>query len=113
RGAEAVLRSQTCARQWPLWLYEKIPGVAVASEAAYAFVAAHRSFFSFLTRILLGKHVEPPAHFFVRWWFLRGIGAVYLIAFLSIGSQIIGLVGGDGIMPAKQVLLAYEQNIPD
>jgi len=112
RGAEAVFRSQTCARRWPLWLYEKIPGVAALSEAAYALVAANRGFFSLLTRLLFGEHVEPPAHFLVRWLFLRGLGVVYLIAFASLASQIIGLAGSDGIMPAKQILQAYVQNIP-
>jgi len=71
RGAEAVFRSQQCARRWPLWLYENIPAAAAVSETAYAFVAAHRSFFSWLTRLFLGAHIEPPTHFLVRWLFLR------------------------------------------
>jgi lipase maturation factor 1 len=111
RGAEAVFRSQTCVRRWPLWFYEKIPGVAAVSEAAYVIVAANRGFFSLLTRVLLGRNVEPPTYLLVRWLFLRGLSLVYFIAFLSLSVQITGLVGSDGIMPAKQVLQAYEQNI--
>jgi predicted DCC family thiol-disulfide oxidoreductase YuxK len=111
RGAEAVFRSQMCARRWPLWLYKTVPGVAPVTEAAYAFVAAHRSFFSLLTRLFLGAHAEPPVQLLVRRLFLSGLGIVYLIAFLSLGSQIIGLSGSNGIVPVQQVLRAYEQNI--
>ena len=44
RGAEAVLRALACAngRGWPLWLYQRVPGLARVSEAAYRFVARHR-----------------------------------------------------------------------
>ena len=36
--------------------------------------------------------------------FLRGLGVVYLIAFLSLLPQISGLIGADGIMPAASSL---------
>lgn len=36
--------------------------------------------------------------------FLRGLGAVYLIAFYSLARQIIGLVGEGGILPVKQLV---------
>jgi predicted DCC family thiol-disulfide oxidoreductase YuxK len=113
QGAEAVFRSQLCARQWPAWAYEKIPGVAQSTEFVYAFIAAHRSFFSLLTRWLVGTNLEPSTHFLVRWLFLRSLGLVYLIAFVSLGSQIRGLSGSNGIVPAKDVLRAYEQNLPN
>ena len=35
-----------------------------------------------------------------RWWFLRLLGVVYLVAFWSLATQILGLVGHNGILPA-------------
>ena len=42
--------------------------------------------------------------------FLRGLGVVYLIAFISLWVQIDGLVGSDGIIPAAEYLSAVEQH---
>jgi len=53
-GAEAVFRSLAYGRQWPLWAYQRVPGVAPITEFAYRLVARHRTFFSFLTRLLWG-----------------------------------------------------------
>ena len=39
-----------------------------------------------------------------RWLFLRLLGAVYLIAFASLAVQITGLVGEQGILPAREFL---------
>jgi predicted DCC family thiol-disulfide oxidoreductase YuxK len=51
-GAEAVFRTLVYAKKkWPLWFYEKIPGVAEITEWFYRLVAHHRAFFSFLTKI--------------------------------------------------------------
>jgi len=35
-----------------------------------------------------------------RWWFLRLLGLVYLVAFWSLATQILGL-GHNGILPAS------------
>jgi predicted DCC family thiol-disulfide oxidoreductase YuxK len=45
RGAEAVFRSLAAVpgQGWALWLYRHLPGFAPLSEAAYAWVARHRS----------------------------------------------------------------------
>ncbi len=110
RGAEAAFRSQACARRWPLWIYENVPGVAPVTEAAYRVVAANRTFFSFATRLLCGPRLEQPMHFLVRWLFLRMLGVAYLVAFLSLNAQVLGLIGRDGIVPARQVMRAAEQN---
>lgn len=37
---------------------------------------------------------------FSCWLFLRPLGAVYLIAFVSLWTQLLGLVGQNGILPA-------------
>ncbi|MBI4430936.1 MAG: lipase maturation factor family protein [Candidatus Omnitrophica bacterium] len=47
---------------------------------------------------------ETETYYFSRWLFLRFLGVIYLIAFLSLGVQITGLVGQDGILPAKELL---------
>jgi len=39
-----------------------------------------------------------------RWLFLRALGAIYLIAFASFFTQIDGLIGSHGILPAHELL---------
>ena len=41
-----------------------------------------------------------------RWIFLRALGLIYFSAFYSLVFQIRGLIGDDGILPAKEFLLA-------
>ena len=110
-GAEAVFRTLAYApgRQWMLWFYENVPGVAPISEACYRAVAAHRSFFYKPTRLLWGKRFVRPSYLLTRWLFLRWLGLVYLIAFLSLWSQLPGLVGQHGILPAAKFLDALRQ----
>jgi hypothetical protein len=45
----------------------------------------------------------------VRWAFLRLLGVVYLIAFVSLGSQLAGLVGSRGILPARETMSAARE----
>jgi len=45
-----------------------------------------------------------PTHSLARWLFLRALGAVYLVAFVSLWVQIAGLVGSRGILPAATLL---------
>jgi len=61
-------------------------------------------FFSWLTRLLWGAHVERPNYYYVRSIFLRGLGLIYLIAFLSLFVQIPGLIGEKGILPASETM---------
>ncbi len=105
-GAEAVYRSLAYnpRARWLLLAYEKVPGVAVASEVVYGLIARHRSAFSLLTRALLGPSPEALDYRLVRALFLRGIGLVYLAAFLSIWVQLNGLIGRNGILPAAQFM---------
>lgn len=105
-GAEAVFRSLTYSpfRQWPLWIYDRVPGVAPVTEWAYHFVARRRTGFSFLTRLLWGREGALPTYSLVRWVFLRLMGIIYLTAFVSLGTQILGLVGSHGISPAGEYM---------
>ncbi|MCP5518405.1 MAG: lipase maturation factor family protein [Verrucomicrobiales bacterium] len=50
------------------------------------------------------KPVSPRTFFISRWWFLRALGLIYLLAFLSLAPQIDGLLGGDGLLPAARHL---------
>lgn len=47
-----------------------------------------------------------------RWLFLRLLGVIYLIAFVSVGIQMMGLVGSHGILPAQDYLASFQQT-PD
>ena len=49
-------------------------------------------------------HWETPKVELTSWVFLRALGLIYLMAFLSLGPQIVGLVGADGILPAVNYL---------
>ena len=108
-GAEAVLRALNNGSF--LWCYYRLPGFASLAEAVYNFIAQHRPFFSAGTRWLWGTHTERATSYFSRWLFLRGLGCIYLIAFLSLWVQIHGLIGSNGILPAEQYLEAVRQQI--
>lgn len=45
-------------------------------------------------------------YFIGRWLFLRCLGVVYLVAFVSLGGQVTGLLGARGILPAGELLQA-------
>src|SRR5216684_4487408 len=45
-------------------------------------------------------------HLFPRWLFLRALGCIYLSAFFSLVFQIRGLIGPEGILPAREYLQA-------
>jgi predicted DCC family thiol-disulfide oxidoreductase YuxK len=111
-AAEAVCRSLRCrsSRKWLSWSYEHVPGFAALSEFGYKIVARNRKFSSAITRLLWGRDVRPPTYFWARKWFLRSLGVVYLIAFISLWVQVIGLIGTNGILPVSQFLsAAYSQ----
>jgi predicted DCC family thiol-disulfide oxidoreductase YuxK len=108
-GAEAVLRALNNGSF--LWCYYRLPGFASLAEAIYNFIAQHRPFFSAVTRWLWGTHTERTTSYFSRWLFLRGLGCIYLIAFLSLWVQIHGLIGSNGISPADQFLSLVHQQL--
>jgi lipase maturation factor 1 len=115
-AAEAVYRSlrYRSSRKWLTWTYDHVPGFAAISETAYKFIARHRSLGSTFTRLLWGKDVRPPTYFWARRWFLRALGLVYLIAFVSLWVQIDGLVGRNGMSPVSQFLPVIRQQLgPD
>ncbi len=103
-GAEAVfhLLAYHAGAAWPLWLYHHIPGLAPLSEALYRLVAAHRNLGYKVTRALWGGNPVPATYNTAAAWFARAIGLIYLIAFVSFGRQVRGLIGADGIQPVTE-----------
>ena len=110
-AAEAVYRSlrYRSSRRWLAWSYDRVPGFAAVSELAYKFIARHRGAGSAVTRLLWGNDVRPPTYFWARRSFLRTLGVIYLIAFVSLWVQVDGLIGSDGISPIKQFLPAVQE----
>jgi len=107
-GAEAVFRSLRCrsSKKWLAWSYERVPGFAPMSESFYKIIASNRRFASTITRILWGDDVRPATYFVAHRWFLRAVGLIFLIAFVSLWVQIDGLIGSNGITPVGEFLPA-------
>ena len=112
-AAEAVYRSlrYRSSKKWLTWSYDHVPGFAGISETAYKFIARHRGLGSTFTRLLWGKDVRPPTYFWARRWFLRMLGLIYLIAFVSLWVQVDGLVGSNGMSPVNRFLPAVRQQL--
>ena len=112
-AAAAVYRSlRSCrSKKWLWWSYQHIPGFATVSELAYRAIAANRPSASAMTRLLWGKDVRPPTYFWARRWFLSALGLIYLVAFVSLWTQIDGLVGTKGIIPIEIYLAGAKTQI--
>jgi len=112
-AAKAVYRSlqYRSSQKWLAWSYDHIPGFSGISEIGYKFIARHRGFGSTVTRLLWGKDVRPPTYFWARRWFLRLLGLIYLIAFVSLWVQVDGLVGTNGMSPVTRFLPAARQQL--
>lgn len=106
QAAEAAFQAMAVAPSlgWALWLYTHVPGFGRLAEAVYRFIAAHRPLFARLTYLLWGRDPTPDCYVFSRWFFLRLLGCVYVIAFLSFWVQAEGLVGSRGILPMGEFL---------
>ena len=110
-AAHAVFRSlaNVPGYGWLLWAYFHLPGFASVAEFLYHQVAAHRSFFYHVTVFLWGRHLEPATYEISVRWFMRSLGAIYFIAFLSLEVQIIGLIGARGILPVTRFMNAVRE----
>lgn len=107
-GAHAVLTALSTG-SWAGRLLLALYHVSLfgrAAEALYRFVAGHRRLFSFFTRLLWGGDVRRPTYAKSTWLFLRLLGAVYLIAFVSFALQLDGLIGQKGVLPAAEFFKA-------
>src|SRR3984893_9448788 len=54
---------------------------------------------------LFGPDATPPGYLAARWLFLRALGLIFFSAFYSLAYQIRGLIGPDGILPARDYLV--------
>ncbi len=108
-GATFRLLSYAPGRGAWWWLYRHAPGFEPASELAYRVLSRRRGLLTWLTHALWGRRLEPERYDLVAWLFLRGLGLVYLAAFLSLAAQIRGLVGAQGILPLGEYLAAAHQ----
>ena len=108
RGAEAVFRAMAHGgrKRWLLTLYRTLPPFALAAEAVYRTIAANRSQISTILGFWRGKDLRPPTYFISTALYLRLMGLVYLIAFASLWTQLDGLIGDRGILPANAFLAA-------
>src|ERR1700736_2400260 len=103
-----VLRDVPGRGSW--WrLYKHLPGFARASEWSYTFLSRRRGLLNRLSKLLWGPALEPERYELVSWVFLRLLGAIYIAAFVSLGVQILGLVGQAGLLPAGDYLHSAQQ----
>ena len=111
-GAKGVFKAlATSMHKMPLWAYDKIPGISSISEWGYQQVANNREFFSFLTRWIWGTALGRPTWHLPRRFFIILLGFVYFTAFSSLGGQIEGLIGKEGILPAQNFLQQVESQL--
>jgi predicted DCC family thiol-disulfide oxidoreductase YuxK len=112
-GAEACLLTLSHASGKGFWLtlYRRLPGFAAIAEGIYSLVASNRSAFYRPSRWLWGPDFEPPRFDLVAWLFLRAMGLIYLIAFVSFGVQASGLIGSHGILPLSEFVDAARNQL--
>jgi predicted DCC family thiol-disulfide oxidoreductase YuxK len=105
-GAGAALTILRIAgyHRWLALLYGRAAWFRHLSELIYRFIARHRNGAYRVTKLAWGVPVPRSTYRHTRQLFLRGLGLIFLIAFLSLSVQITGLVGSDGILPASRFL---------
>lgn len=114
-GAHAVFRSLAlgAGKRLPLWCYEHLPGFAPLTVLAYHWIARCRPLLSLLTLLCWGSRNARPSYVLTGALFTQCVGLIYFTAFASLSVQIIGLVGENGILPARQFLDAVQQRFPE
>ena len=105
-GADAMFRTLEFSGRKNFLLHALLatPGFLISARVVYRLIARNRKAASFLTRLLFGVSVQRPTYLVARQIFLRMLGVVFLIAFVSLLIQIRGLVGKNGILPAADFL---------
>src|SRR5579864_3304682 len=61
--------------------------------------------FTSMPRRLFAPDSAPPGYLVARWLFLRALGLIFFSAFYSFAFQIRGLIGPNGILPARNYLM--------
>ncbi|HKK16049.1 MAG TPA: lipase maturation factor family protein [Gammaproteobacteria bacterium] len=105
-GAEAVYTLLN--RHFPYNLlyrcYQFVPGFSWCAEQGYNFFAGHRGLLKWISYCLWGKQLQPARYDVISGLYLRLLGVIYLSAFTSLGTQITGLAGSNGILPVTDFL---------
>jgi predicted DCC family thiol-disulfide oxidoreductase YuxK len=105
-----VLRHAPGRAAW-WWCYSHLPGFPALTEWAYTLLARRRKLLNRLSKLLWGPSLKAERYTLVSWIFLRVFGAIYVAAFASLGVQILGLIGHDGILPAGEYFAAAHQTL--
>ncbi len=103
-GARAVFEALGPNSKGLNRLYEASAPFRWLTEAAYRFIASHRTLFYHLTRLTFGTRIQPARFLSTQWVFVRLLAVIYAIAFASLGVQVLGLIGSRGILPVHQFL---------
>jgi len=94
-----------------LFLYRFLPGFGFFSELCYRFFSTHRGVLAFFTHLFWGRDFEPPRYQIITWLFLRLLGLIYLVAFISFAVQASALIGADGVLPVEYYLNAVKEQL--
>jgi predicted DCC family thiol-disulfide oxidoreductase YuxK len=116
RGAAAVscMLCIGAKRRGYFWAYKHLPWAASIAEYFYGVVSEHRDIADRLDRWLLpNPNTLRRSYAHTRAIFLRALGIIYLIAFLSLWVQIDGLVGSKGILPVGNWLANASEQFSD
>lgn len=115
QGAEAVFRMLAWSPRRGTRTVAKLgllPGVLHAARGVYAVISRNRRPAARVDSWLFGRTVAPREYRLVRWAFLRLMGGTFLIAFSSLGRQVLGLYGSRGIRPVRDRLEAERVAVP-
>jgi lipase maturation factor 1 len=112
-GARGVaeLLAYAPEKRWFKWWYVHVAPFKMIAEFFYAFVSSCRVCGSKFSKFFWGRELKPSTFVFTRHLFLRLLGLVYLIAFLSLWTQIPGLIGETGILPVNDLLESAKASV--
>jgi predicted DCC family thiol-disulfide oxidoreductase YuxK len=110
-GAAAVFRllRHSSGRSAWWWFYSHSRIFAAISEWSYAFFARRRNLLGGLTKLLWGTALHAERYELLSWVFLRLFAVIFIAAFASLGVQVLGLYGSQGILPVGEFLAAAHQ----
>ena len=94
-----------------LYLYRYLPGFGILSEIFYNVFSKHRGILAFITHLFWGRDFKPPQFQLISWLYLRLLGLVYLVAFVSFFVQADALIGSNGVLPLEYYLNAVKDQV--
>jgi len=97
-------------RRWPLRLYRHLPPFRGVTNVLYRWIAGHRAAANTISTLAWGRVETPSTWLLTRRVFLRLMGLIYLIAFVSLGTQVLGLIGSQGLHPAEVFMNAVSEH---